>query len=90
MPIEYYAWLLQTAMTSSQNKLQASHESEVKKLHSDKKAVQRDMSSTKAKVKGLEEAKNKLEMEVAACVHEAGPLHHYIVCSLYTNVRLMS
>ena len=54
-------------MTSSQNELQASHESELKKLHSEKKALQRDLSSTKTKVKNLQEAKNKLETEVHVC-----------------------
>ena len=53
-------------MTNTQNELQASHESEVKRLHSDKKAVQRDLTSTKSKTKNLEEAKNKFEMEVCA------------------------
>ena len=40
-------------MTNTQNELQASHESEVKRLHSDKKAVQRDLTSTKSKTKNL-------------------------------------
>ena len=60
-------WYNYIAMTSAQNELQASHESELKKLHSEKKAVQRDLSSTKTKIKNLEEAKNKLETEVHIC-----------------------
>lgn len=62
--MKYLLWL---GMTSAQNELQASHESELKKLHSEKKAVQKDLSTTKTKVKNLEEAKNKLETEVCVC-----------------------
>ena len=56
-----------TGMTSAQSEFQASHESELKKLHNEKKAVQRDLSSTKTKVKNLEEERNKLETEVCTC-----------------------
>ena len=55
-------------MTSAQNESQASHENELKKLHGEKKAVQKDLSSTKTKVRNLEEAKSKLEAEVNACI----------------------
>ena len=58
--------LVLTGMTSAHNESQASHENELKKLHGEKKAVQKDLSSTKTKVRNLEEAKSKLEAEVSA------------------------
>jgi predicted nucleic acid-binding Zn-ribbon protein len=73
-------------MTSAQNESQASHESELKKLHSEKKAVQKDLSSTKTKVRNLEEAKGKLEAEVCGPSSSA-----YVVISRAHNYdRLMT
>lgn len=69
--INYAMIVVRTGMTSAQNESQASHESELKKLHSEKKAVQKDLSSTKTKVRTLEEAKSKLEAEVSACSSNA-------------------
>ena len=52
------------AMTRSQSELQASHESNIKKLQSEKKAVQKDLSTAKTRLKNLDEAKNRLDEEV--------------------------
>ena len=51
-------------MTKAQSELQASHENEIKKVQSEKRVVQKDLSSSRSKVKTLEEARNKLEQEV--------------------------
>ena len=74
-----------TGMTSAQNEFQASHEGEVKKLHSEKKAIQRDLSSTKTKVKKLEEEKNKLQTEVYMLIYSYG-WHMVSAHLLFMNV----
>lgn len=57
-------WLYTAGMTKAQGELQVSLENEIKKVQGEKKAVQRDLTSSKSKVKCLEEAKHKLEEEV--------------------------
>ena len=51
-------------MTKAQGELQVAHESEVRKVQGEKKAVQKDLAPSRSKVKSLEEARHKLEDEV--------------------------
>ena len=62
-------WLYSADMTKTQGELQVAHENEIKKVQGEKKAVQRDLTSSKSKVKSLEEARHKLEEEVYTHVY---------------------